>query len=201
MNKPKFDHTELILRLNKGDKYAFTTLYQLYSKRFYISIFKIVKDNDVADELLQALFMKIWEKHESIDASKSFEAFLHTIARNLIYDHFRKVAQQQRLVKALLHQEAQAPLHNDESSTEKAEAATLLQAALNQLSPQRRKVFYLCKIEGRSYHEVSSLLGISVATVNTHMTKSKLLIKAFLLINRYRILILTNFLLSLFNNN
>lgn len=64
---------------------------------------------------------------------------------------------------------------------ENKETQGLLKQAIDQLTPQRKQVFQLCKIEGRSYEEVAKIMGISTATVNSHMTKSLQSIREFIL--------------------
>jgi len=64
------------------------------------------------------------------------------------------------------------------------ENSALLQNAIDSLSPQRRQVFMLCKVNGKSYKEVSELLGISVSTISNHIVKSTKIIRAYLDKNR-----------------
>jgi len=139
-----------------------------------------VKDKDVADELLQELFIKLWDNRGKLDANKSFQSFMYTVAQNLVYNYFRKVASDNSLVQSLLLHGADHYL-NGEQLLENKETSDLLKDAIEQLSPQRKLVFNLCKMEGKSYAETSEIMGISIATVNSHMTQSLQSIKAYVL--------------------
>ncbi|MDR6782384.1 RNA polymerase sigma-70 factor (family 1) [Pedobacter africanus] len=173
----------LLLQLKQGQEPAFNTLYLSYSKLLYKKINRVVKDESVAEELLQDLFLKVWEKRPQIDPAQSFISFLHTVANNLVYDYFRKVAKDKRLQARLLINAVDYYMQTEEALIGK-ETSALIQHAINHLSESRRKVFILCKIEGKSYQEAADTLGISVATVNSHMVNSIRFIKEYLYKNQ-----------------
>lgn len=185
----------LIARLSQGDDAAFNLVYKAYSKQLYMRIFYLVKDADITDELLQELFMKLWNKRHTLNSEKSFKAYLFTIAQNLVYNHFRKMAGERTLIQTLLQKHEHLGLSVEELF-ENEEAAELLQQAINQLTPQRKLVFELCKIEGKSYEETGQIMGISIATVNTHMTKSMQSIRDFLINHGAVCVILTAYMLK-----
>jgi len=162
---------ELLIRLSQGDEAAFNAVYLSYSKPMYLRMMHLVKNADVVDELLQELFIKLWINRATLDTEKSFQSYMYTVAQNLVYNYFRKVASDQRLIQSLLENGLEHYI-NGEDLLEKKQASQLFQQAIEQLSPQRKQVFSLCKIEGKSYEEASRILGISKATVNSHMTKS-----------------------------
>lgn len=181
-----FEDTELqylLAQLRNNDERAFSKLYSTCFRPIYRRIFSLVKDDAIADELVQDLFLKLWQKREEIDPQQSFEAYLFTIAQHLVYDHFRRMAKDKRLAAKLLLNATDYYLHSD-LLLETKESRELLQKAIDQLSPQRREVFTRCKIEGKTYEETSLELGISVPTVNSHMTQSMKLVREYLLKNQ-----------------
>lgn len=173
----------LLLQLKQGDEFAFNSIYLSYSKALYKKISGIVKDESIADELLQDLFLKVWEKRAVINTEQSFTSFLYTIANNLVYDYFRKVSKDKRLHARLLINAVDYYMQTEENLIGK-ETSQIIEQAISKLSEQRRAVFTLCKIEGKSYQEAAALLGISVATVNSHMVNSMRFIKEFLYRNQ-----------------
>ncbi|MBD1364652.1 sigma-70 family RNA polymerase sigma factor, partial [Mucilaginibacter sp. ZT4R22] len=96
------EHQLLINQLRQDNQLAFTQLYDLYSHRLYRNILRMVKDDHIAQELLQDLFLKIWEKRHSINAESSFKSYLYKIAENLVYGHFRGMAKDKRLIERLI---------------------------------------------------------------------------------------------------
>lgn len=171
---------DLLIRLKHGDEQAFNALYKIYSKPLYLRILRMVKDQYVADELLQELFIKLWDNRQKLDAEKSFKSFMYTVAQNLVYNYFRKLASDNTLIQSLLLRGTEQYL-SGEQILENKQSSELLNDAINQLSPQRKLVFNLCKIEGKSYEETSQIMGISIATVNSHMTQSLQFIRSYLL--------------------
>jgi len=166
-----FDEKELLSRLRLGDERAFDQLYRIYSPRIIKKLLKLVKHEEIAEELLQDVFLKIWEKRETLDPEKSFRSFLYRIALNLVTDFFRRAAYDKRLLDYLILTTTE--LYNPiDTKYEIADGNTILQQAINILPPQRRKIYTLCKIEGKTYEEVSLLLGISTSTISDHIVKA-----------------------------
>lgn len=193
-----FEDTELqylLAQLRNNDERAFSKLYSTCFRPIYRRIFSLVKDEAIADELVQDLFLKLWQKREDVDPQQSFEAYLFTIAQHLVYDHFRRIAKDKRLAARLLLNATDYYLHSD-ILLETKESRELLQKAIDQLSPQRREVFTRCKIEGKTYEETSLELGISVPTVNSHMTQSMKLVREYLLKNQDIVLVFLLFCYS-----
>ncbi|WP_353720003.1 sigma-70 family RNA polymerase sigma factor [Dyadobacter sp. 676] len=169
----------LLEKLAGGDAAAFTVLYEKYSLKLYANILRLVKCEDTARELLQDLFLKIWELRTQIDPERSFRSFLYKMAGNLVYDHFRKVSRDKKLSDRLLY-----VLEGQYSHLEEAviynESLELINAAIARLPEMRRRVYVLGKIEGKSYEEISVQLGISPSTISDHIVKANRFIKAYL---------------------
>jgi RNA polymerase sigma-70 factor (family 1) len=170
---------QLLVLLRQGNEPAFNTLYKAYSKPLYLWVLRMVKNADDADELLQELFIKLWDNRKIIDLEKSFKSYMYTIAHNLVSNYFRKIANDQALIRSIL-QNATIYYLNAQELLENKEVSKLLQQAIDQLTRQRKQVFQLCKIEGKSYEEAAELMGISIATINSHMTKSLQSIREYL---------------------
>lgn len=177
--EPKYQE-QLVIQLKAGTESAFNALYQTYSKPIWLRILRLVKDKDIADELLQDVFMNVWKNRLQIDPEKSFKGFIYTIAQNLVYNYFRKNAADTNLVQNLLLQSSHHYL-NVEKLMEEKELKKLLDQAIDQLSPQRKRAFILCKVEGRSYEEASQIMGVSMATINSHITQSMQFLKDYTL--------------------
>lgn len=176
---------ELLRQLRIGNKAAFTELYNLHSQSLYLNLLKLVKVEALAEEILQEIFLTLWEKREVINIEYSLKFYLFRIGENKVHDFFRKLKRDRKLHEhirevstseyAILDNEI---LHDQESA--------LLNKAIEMLSPQRKQVFRLCKLEGKSYQEVSRLLGISTSTVNDYIVKATRFIRDYILSNDAR---------------
>lgn len=167
---------EIVSRLRDGESYAFELLYHRYKYQLAANLLKLLKSEELAEEVLQELFIRIWEGRESLDPDKSFPAYLFRIARNMVVDIYRKAARESKVRQQLL-----LATEEFENSVEDAildrESNADLYDAIALLPPQRRKVFTLCRIEGKSYKEAGELLGISSSTVNDHLLKANKFLK------------------------
>lgn len=160
---------ELLHAIKNGNREAFTHLYHRYSIRLYENLLPLVKSPAIAEEIIQDLFVKVWEKRDSIQIEGSMVNYLYRIGENLVYDFFRHAAQDRKLKEQLAYY-----LNTDGLSTDldPGQREELLARAIEQLPPQRQRIFRLCKLEGKSYQEVSQQLGVSVATINDHIVKA-----------------------------
>ena len=136
----------------------------------------MVKLPEIAEELLQDLFLKVWEKRESIDETQSFQGYLYRIAEHMVIDHFRKSTREARLARELALNSTE--LHNPtEDLINGKEFQQRISSVLESLPEMQRKVFTMCRMEGKTHDQISEQLGISKATINTHMTRAGKTIK------------------------
>jgi len=183
LNSPPSER-ELIEGLLEGNEQAFEKIYIIYSPRLFGKLIKLVKSEAEAKEILQEVFIKVWEYRKSIDPEKSFRSFLFKIAENKAYDFFRKAARD-KIREANLVALSTTSYDIIEMLLSGDEHLTVLQKAIEGLPPQRQQVFRLCKLEGKSYKEVSELLAISVSTISDHIVKGTKSIRDYFENNRH----------------
>ncbi|MDE1193348.1 MAG: RNA polymerase sigma-70 factor [Arachidicoccus sp.] len=183
---------EKLILLKKGNEKAFDDIYKKYGLYVYRNIFQMVKMENVAEELTQEIFIKIWETKDLIDPEKPFVPYLIKIISNKVIDFFRKTTRDNKLKKELLQACVQIT-DCPEKSILKKEVDAIVQNAIQNLPSKQQIVFYLCKIEGRTYEETARVMGISIATVNNHIVKATKSIKTYLNRNYFPIIILLSF--------
>lgn len=169
-SKSDIDEKKLLLALRNGDTIAFEQLYIFYSKKLTAKLFILLKSWEEVEEALQGLFVKVWENREKIDIDKSFQSYLYKIASNIASDYYRKISKDKELSERLLKQIA--TLYDPETLNSELQADEELMRTIEKLPPQRKTVFKLCKLEGKTYAEVSRILSISEATVGDHIAKA-----------------------------
>ena len=170
---------EILVELIAGSDAAFDKIYKLYSLRLFGNLIKLVKSRPLAEEIMQDVFFRLWKYRKSIDPEKSFRSFLFKIAENKVYDYFR-IASRDKKMMAEISYLSTANYHLlAEFKTDDTKSA-ILQQAIEALSPQRKQIFRLCKLDGKSYKEVSELLGISVSTISDHIVKGTKSIREYI---------------------
>lgn len=168
---------ELTALLKNGNAAAFTELYHRYSSKMYVNIFRLVKDKELALEMVQVLFSKIWQRHETISYEQDFAGYLYRAGSNLVCDFYRKLECNKKMESHFKSTFIEHYSHIEEKIFFK-ESENLLEQALAELSPQQRQVYQLIKIDGLSYKEAAAKLGISRHTVKEYLCKANFLIKS-----------------------
>lgn len=176
MSKDLVDN-ELILKLHQNDISAFDSLYWKYHQPVLRNIIKLTRDSEVSQDILQDVFSTLWEKRHDINTQHSISGWLFVVSYNQSISYLRKVLRESTAKKTLeitpLIPDTLDTLNISENRYE------LLQLAIEKLSPQKRKVFMLCKVEGKSYEEAARELNISKHTVKEYLSLSMISIKAF----------------------
>lgn len=163
---------ELVLLIQKDDRVAFYHIYERYSKRLYGFVLRYIKQKEDAEEIVQEVFVKIWETRNKIDAYSSFEAFLFTIAYNTTISLLRKRTSEKIYLDHLksLQQCANSPDLIDEIQYN--ELNDRVQSLLNELTSRQKEIFQLSREEGLTHDEIAKKLDISVNTVKKHMANT-----------------------------
>jgi RNA polymerase sigma-70 factor (family 1) len=173
-----FDELELLTRLKKGDKEAYLFLYDRYNLSIYNWAIKLVKIPQLAEDIVQEVFLKIWQIKERLNPQQSFPAFIYRICRNKAFTILKKIAADEKLRSKVMTQLAIYP-ENAENRVVWKQYEQLFNSAVQQLPSQRQKVFKLCRQQGKTYEEVAEELGISRNTVKEHMVMAVKNIKEY----------------------
>ncbi len=171
--------TPLIQRLRTGDEKAFRQIYDLYAGRLQAFAIRIVKSPVLAEDLIQDIFVNLWELRESLDPEKNFQSFLFTITRNHALNLLKRSSANTLVLNEIFIYAAKSS-NTTEDLIEFDETSRILHQALDQLPPQQKRVFELCKLNGLSYEQAAAELNISPGTINAHMVKSIRFIKTYL---------------------
>lgn len=172
------DQKALFLRLSKGDEEAFTTIFYHYTRQLYPFLLQKVRYGEVAEELLQDIFLRLWVYRERLAELDSPEGYLFKMAANRVQDHFR--TQQQRFAHFPSHLLSVEPAGPDPGDAmDLSEARRILHEGIDQLPTQRRKVYEL-RQEGLRYDEIADQLKISPNTVKNQVVEANRFLMEFL---------------------
>lgn len=186
--------TELLAQLAKGNEYAFRELYLAYFDRIYSAALAYTKVHEQAEDITQQVFLKIWEKRDSLIKVDNLESYLFIIARNAIFSQFAKLATQQKYfyhIRELFEEES----GNPEASLIHKQEKAILERAIEQLSPRQQQAYRLSREKGFSYEEIAQVMNITKPTVREHMVNSMHSIRKFLLAYKNQLIALLPFFL------
>lgn len=164
------EERKLLIKCAQGDENAFAELYRIYASLIYRFILTFVKSAEMADDLRQEVFIKLWEKRETLHEVQSAKAYLYKIAKNHTLNVLKRSANDNLLMGVIMNNYQLSNPVEDTLTTK--EYLNFLNELIDKLTPQSRAVFILCRQQHKSYDEVAVILGISRNAVKKHMVKS-----------------------------
>jgi RNA polymerase sigma-70 factor, ECF subfamily len=153
----------------------FEDVFKAHFKNLHIYAVTIIKDDAAAEEIVQNVFFKLWEKRGQVKIEQSLTSYLYRAVHNESLNYLKHAK-----VKAAHQAHAGQNSHIQDNTTDPAALKELRQkidAALNELPEQCRTVFQLSRFEGLKYRMIADELGISVKTVENHMGKALKLLR------------------------
>lgn len=171
---------ELIEQLRSGSEKAFTLLYQHYSWQLYLNIHKMVRDPDVAQDMVQELFTRVWQHRQRETLLENFSAYLYRIAVNLVHDFFRKLQRDKKLLANFTKLASENYWHV-EGDVDFRASSQAFEEAFRKLSPQQKKVYELVRHQGLSYKRTAEVMNISPFTVKEYLSNTTKSLKRLLI--------------------
>jgi RNA polymerase sigma-70 factor (ECF subfamily) len=162
---PSAEDKILVQSIKQGSSKAFEQLFLRYQKKLVHFCRRFVTRKEESENLVQNVFMEIWENRLSLDAEKSFSGFLFTITRNKIYNHIRKTINE-KIYKEYI---AGNPEAEDPRVYESKESEEMLAKLIGSMPDRRKEIFLMSRNMGLTYKEIAQRLGISENTVDTQI--------------------------------
>lgn len=180
MGREYFHKTDrdIVVLLAKNDEEAFREIYFRYKDKLWYYCFNFLKSEVESDDMVQEVFIRLWEMRHFIEPDLSFSSFLYTITRNRILNYFRDINVEAQVLKALA-QKQKEPEGNVESELIFSDYQRILTDAIEKLPTQRKRIFNMSRIDNLSHKEIAMHLGISVYTVQEHISESLRFIKDY----------------------
>lgn len=162
---------ELVALLQKGSISAFERLFEQYSQKLYHFSFSYLKSESESEDLVQEVFLKIWENRANIKTGTSFQSYLFTIAFNSIRKSFNNKARQNKFRTDLLEF-----LSVENSSLENypdfEALLSKLDSIIEQMPERRKEIFLMRKKQGMAIKDIAKKLEISPKTVENQITEA-----------------------------
>ncbi|MCC5942077.1 MAG: RNA polymerase sigma-70 factor [Balneolaceae bacterium] len=170
---------DLSIEIKNGREAAFREIYDRYHEQMYYIAKKYLKSAILSEDAVQDVFIKLWERRNNLDETKSIKGFLFTVLKNHVLNMIRD-RKKEILSLSEIHEE-QLP---QESSTEydilHQEYQGILEKGMNELSGRKREIFELKTVQGYTNSEIADHLDLNIRTVKTHYYLSLKFIKMYL---------------------
>ena len=160
------DDAKLIRLLQGGDEEAFKHTYDIYGTKLFHFVRRLGLPDEDATDVVQETFVRLWEYRWRIDAALSLDAYVFTIARNLVYNQLKR--------RAVKHRYLLGVLEGDQTVCEidDRELRTLIDELVEEMPERRKAVFRMSRLEGYLNQRIAEELDISKSTVENHLNKA-----------------------------
>lgn len=163
----------------KTTEQLFSDIFRQHEQRLYTLAYRLTKSDQHAKDIIQDVFLKLWDQRNTIGSIHNMEAWLYRITEHRVIDFLRKVAADSRMKKAMWGQ-VQQIVNESEHYVAAKEYNEILQKAIDQLPPQRRLIYQLNKEDGMNYMQIATELQISRHTVKNQLSSAVQSVRRFL---------------------
>ncbi len=158
----------LLLQVAEGDEYAFAQLFKAYHHLLGDYILRITESEQLTQEIVQDVFVKIWINRHSLHTIDCFKAYLMVVARNHAFNCLKQIAREENRQKEWANSVLHLALNNTDE-TPLPDPSQLIDEAVELLPPRQKNVYLLSRKEGISQEAIAKRLNISHETVKKHM--------------------------------
>jgi len=162
--------------LNKLDSHKFKVLFRTYYNPLCNFAASIVKDDKLAQDVVQDVFTQLWEKRDKVSISENDKSYLFSSVKNKAIEKLRKIANESQLTEVLKQMQ-------DSSLSQQADKFVLrekINNSIRQLPPKCKEIFVMSKVNGLTYTEIAEELSISVKTVENQIGKAYRLLRSLI---------------------
>ena len=175
--------TQWIAEIKKENRKAFKAVYDHYADKIYSTALHFHLKQEEATEMVQSVFLTLWEKRDNLKEHLSLNAFLLTITKNKIINlHKKKAAELARMQTYFRYQDLFACTTDDDVVFSELEKCTL--RFIDAVPPRKKQIFLLSRKEGLNNDEIAHLLNVSKRTVENNLYQAELAVRHFLSSNK-----------------
>jgi RNA polymerase sigma-70 factor (family 1) len=166
-----YTNDDLMREIKADNMLAFDALYRKYSKKLYKFGYSILKSKEESENLIQDVFLHLWENRHNVEKNASIQSYVFTIAYNSAISILRKKAKDFQFVEYLksLQENTEEPVNVE---LEYNELTVKLDEIIKALPQRQKEVYILHKVEGLKYNIIAEQLHISVNTIENHMSRA-----------------------------
>nr|WP_121270782.1 RNA polymerase sigma-70 factor [Pedobacter schmidteae] len=169
---------ELLTKLRNGDQLAFAQIYNQYRSKMYTYACNLCKSPETAEEIVQEVFIRLWQKKEQINIDLNFNAYIKKITLNHVLNHLKKVAREKSLQEEVLGY-IEAIRNATEDNLLEKELVKTYNEAIALLPPQKKIIYQLSRDEDLTHDQIAERLNISKNTVKNHMVEATKFIRIY----------------------
>ena len=166
----------LIERCLAGDQVAWEEIVRLHRRKVFNIAYKFVGKHDLAEDLTQDIFLKLYRSLDTFDRRANFQTWLISVSRNLCIDHYRSVRKERETINRDVDASTLSPVARDRSAyaqLELRDRVQLLRTALDMLPPTLRTAVLMRDIQELTYQEIADRLNVPEGTVKSRINRGR----------------------------
>ncbi len=163
-NYSEFTDNELAALLKQGDQVAYTEIFERYKIILYKHAFRILNDEEEANDIIQDIFLSIWQKRDTITLKTTLSSYLYGSIRNRVFDlisHQKVASKYMDSIRGFFEDGR----YITDEQVRARELSAIIEKEIAALPPKMRRVFELSRQEELSYKDIGAQLNISDKTV------------------------------------
>lgn len=174
--RQELENTVLMKSIINGDRKAFDTFYQKEFRKALFYTIQYIHNKDIAEDIVQESFLALWEKRAILDPAFPIQPYLYSVVKHKCMNSLRKLSNSRKVTDALLQREYKAGIialsDNSSDVVVKFQLEEFIKKTFDELPQKVSSSFILSRIHGMTYQEIAEKKGISVKTVEYHITQS-----------------------------
>ncbi len=169
-----------LTRLRSGEMASFRWVYDVYHEKVFNFCYRLSNDKQVAEEITEDVFVRVWLKRQIIDPNLPLQHLLLKITKDFVWNHLKKQSRVNRHKEQYASEHGEAAIPSVEGNLIFKDYIDITEAAIEQLPEKRRMVFNLRYKTGWDNNEIAAHLNISEATVRVHLSKATQFLRKYL---------------------
>jgi len=161
-----------MLKVKSGDVDKMGLLYERYHRQLFRFVFNMTRQKEVSEDMVQNIFLRMLKYPDGFVGFGEFKMWLYHIARNAVYDHFRKSRRKPEHTDVKEYEERIQGDHMTDSQIEKDEELKMLSDAMDRLSVENRELLILCRFQELKYHEIAKILNTTEGAVKVRVHRA-----------------------------
>jgi RNA polymerase sigma-70 factor (ECF subfamily) len=161
-----------MLKVQSGDIAKMGLLYERYHRQLFRFFYNITRQKELSEDLVQNVFVRMLKYNDGFMGYGEFKTWMYRIARNIVYDHFRKVKNTPSLTDVKDYETSIAGEQFTDAQLEKEQELKLLEAAMEKLSTENRELLILCRFEKLKYHEIAKILNTTEGAIKVRIHRA-----------------------------
>jgi RNA polymerase sigma factor (sigma-70 family) len=167
-----------MLKVKNGDVDKIGLLYERYNRQLFRFLFNMTRQKELSEDMVQNVFLRMLKYPDGFIGFGEFKSWMYHIARNAVYDHFRKVKRTPAHYDLEGYEERIEGEHLTDTQLEKEQELKILETAMARLSDENRELLILCRFQELKYHEIAKILNTTEGAIKVRVHRALNLLKS-----------------------